>query len=653
MPRNRLRHSPNGAIIAGMVARLCIVLSCLHLAFLGGCSSSSQAPKCIPGASVACACPTGQQGAQACNSAGKFAACVCAAPGLDSGQPDDTRGTTVPSSQLGTGGAIGPVTLPADASTTVVGTGGQSIAVDSSSGSSSDIGGDLGMGGAIGADAPMGTGGVVATGGTVSTGGIGGTGGSVSDGGNTTIGTDWFSLPACGVTVQANLNICGSTWPGSQTPCQVACTDNSGNYPTTNGKPCRALASGLYGTSWVVCIPTRGYDFHTNCEAYCPQLIAETGPETEPEAVDAGTGVIDAPLDVSPSMTQYGLNISNSATGSGTVISSPAGINCGTTCSANFTTGTLVTLTATANNTSAFVGWSGGCTGTGTCSVTLDAAKSVTATFVTRYSSVSAGSAEACGVKIDSTIACWGSNSWGEATPPAGTFTSVSAGDAHSCGVKIDGTIACWGSKNCPQVLMPSGRFLSVSANGGCYAYGVETDGTVACWGGNCQYSGTPPSGAFVSVSSSNANTAAGGGVVGDFFTCGVRIDGTIACWGANEFGQATPPAGTFASVSVGGEHACGIGTDGTITCWGYNAYGEATPPAGTFTSVSAGDFFTCGVMTDGTITCWGSNVHGEATPPAGTFTAVSAGIGFACGLRTDGTITCWGVNAYGQATPI
>ena len=62
-----------------MVARLCIVLSCLPLALLGGCSSGSQAPKCIPGASAACACPTGQQGAQVCNPAGTFGACQCSA----------------------------------------------------------------------------------------------------------------------------------------------------------------------------------------------------------------------------------------------------------------------------------------------------------------------------------------------------------------------------------------------------------------------------------------------------------------------------------------------------------------------------------------------------------------------------------------------
>jgi len=76
------------------------------------------------------------------------------------------------------------------------------------------------------------------------------------------------------------------------------------------------------------------------------------------------------------------LNVSTDGTGTGSVSSSPAGIDCGATCSAGFDYGTSVTLTATADLGSDFTGWSGaGCTGTGDCVVTMDAAHSVTATF--------------------------------------------------------------------------------------------------------------------------------------------------------------------------------------------------------------------------------------------------------------------------------
>ena len=68
--------------------------------------------------------------------------------------------------------------------------------------------------------------------------------------------------------------------------------------------------------------------------------------------------------------------------GSGTVTSTPAGITCGATCGALFTTGSTVTLAATPAAGSIFAGWGGGsCTGTGTCTLTLSAALTVTATF--------------------------------------------------------------------------------------------------------------------------------------------------------------------------------------------------------------------------------------------------------------------------------
>jgi len=81
------------------------------------------------------------------------------------------------------------------------------------------------------------------------------------------------------------------------------------------------------------------------------------------------------------------LSVSKAGTGGGTVTSSPAGINCVSTCSALFDSGTVVTLTATPGATSTFTGWSGACTGTGTCVVTMDAAKSVTSTFTATASS--------------------------------------------------------------------------------------------------------------------------------------------------------------------------------------------------------------------------------------------------------------------------
>jgi uncharacterized repeat protein (TIGR02543 family) len=75
------------------------------------------------------------------------------------------------------------------------------------------------------------------------------------------------------------------------------------------------------------------------------------------------------------------LTVGKGGTGFGTITSSPAGIDCGSTCTHDFEHGTQVTLTATASSGSTFAGWTGVCSGAGACSVTMDDAKSATATF--------------------------------------------------------------------------------------------------------------------------------------------------------------------------------------------------------------------------------------------------------------------------------
>jgi len=78
------------------------------------------------------------------------------------------------------------------------------------------------------------------------------------------------------------------------------------------------------------------------------------------------------------------LVVNKAGYGTGTVTSSPAGINCGSDCWEFYpiANATVVTLTAVPDLGYGFTGWSGaGCTGTGTCTVTMNASRTVTATF--------------------------------------------------------------------------------------------------------------------------------------------------------------------------------------------------------------------------------------------------------------------------------
>ena len=109
-----------------------------------------------------------------------------------------------------------------------------------------------------------------------------------------------------------------------------------------------------------------------------------------------GTGVTRLPTAVPPSdndpdwqavalpPAEHALTVTKAGAGTGTVTSAPAGIQCGTDCSETYVEGTIVELTATPDvPNSSFTGWGGDCAGeTGnTCTLTMDQAKSVTATF--------------------------------------------------------------------------------------------------------------------------------------------------------------------------------------------------------------------------------------------------------------------------------
>lgn len=92
------------------------------------------------------------------------------------------------------------------------------------------------------------------------------------------------------------------------------------------------------------------------------------------------TRAVGATFATVPPVTRYALALT--VNGFGSVASQPAGINCGTQCSANFDDGTAVTLTATPANGSVVGAWSGACSGAAsTCTVTMTQARTVGIAF--------------------------------------------------------------------------------------------------------------------------------------------------------------------------------------------------------------------------------------------------------------------------------
>ena len=249
--------------------------------------------------------------------------------------------------------------------------------------------------------------------------------------------------------------------------------------------------------------------------------------------------------------------------------------------------------------------------------------------------SLSAGGAHSCGLRTDGTLACWGLNNAGQASPPTGSFTAVTAGEAaHSCGLRTDGTLACWGVTTMtarprrPPAASPRSALAALQLR-------LRTDGTLACWGRQRRRPGVP---ADRHVHRRQRRQLA---------QLRHRTDGTLACWGSNSFGQATrrrrapsPPSAPAASTAAG----CGPTARSPAGATTTPARPRRRPAPSQRSAPAATRAAAC--ATDGTLACWGDNsFDGQATPPTGSFRAVSAGELHSCGLRTDGTLACWGDN--------
>ncbi len=106
------------------------------------------------------------------------------------------------------------------------------------------------------------------------------------------------------------------------------------------------------------------------------------GPGRIDLTTNAGSTAL-ATINPTATVTAYShtLAVTRSGDGAGTVSSAPAGIDCGADCAEPYEPDTTVELTATPDSGSTFAGWSGACSGTGTCTVTMDEALSVDAEF--------------------------------------------------------------------------------------------------------------------------------------------------------------------------------------------------------------------------------------------------------------------------------
>ncbi len=208
--------------------------------------------------------------------------------------------------------------------------------------------------------------------------------------------------------------------------------------------------------------------------------------------------------------------------GQGTITSTDGSINCisgSGACSASYSSGTNVTLNATAATGWSFQGWSGACTGIeSVCQVTMNSNLSPNATFkqAANYTLTVSEAGQGTVTSTDGSISCISGSGACSASYSSGTNVTLNA--TAATGWSFQGwSGACTGIGSVCQVTMnsnlsPNATFkqaanytLTVSEAG--QGTVTSTDGSISCISGSGACSASYPSGTVVPL---NATAASG-----------------------------------------------------------------------------------------------------------------------------------------------
>jgi alpha-tubulin suppressor-like RCC1 family protein len=200
----------------------------------------------------------------------------------------------------------------------------------------------------------------------------------------------------------------------------------------------------------------------------------------------------------------------------------------------------------------------------GSPDVTTPQAIASDATFL----ELSVGQGDACAIRQDGALFCWGRNSSGQLGLGDGSpeqlrsptrvgstddWLTLGVGQEHTCGIRMDHSLWCWGSntglplgfETAPdaQVKEPTRvdnmnnwRAVNASRLDTC---ALTTDGAAYCWGRGAEGqlgNGSTESKAVPTRVGSDTNWS--GIAVSWFSTCGLRSDDSVWCWGENDKGQ-------------------------------------------------------------------------------------------------------------------
>jgi len=171
--------------------------------------------------------------------------------------------------------------------------------------------------------------------------------------------------------------------------------------------------------------------------------------------------------------------VTKAGNGAGTVTSNMTGVSCGSACAADFTE-SPVSLTAATATGSTFTGWTGDCTGTGTCSLDLTAGKAVIATFaLERFALTTATAGNGAGTVTGAGSYDYGTMVTVTAAPATGsTFTGWggACSGTGSCVVTMTQARSVTATFTLKQFTLTTGTAgtgAGTVGGGGTYAYGT------------------------------------------------------------------------------------------------------------------------------------------------------------------------------------
>lgn len=306
------------------------------------------------------------------------------------------------------------------------------------------------------------------------------------------------------------------------------------------------------------------------------------------------------------------LTVTRQGTGSGLVTSAPAGISCGTTCSASFSRNVTVTLTVTPASGSTFTGWSGSCAGSATTAklvmksrnLSCGANFAVTAVAPTTYTltvaraGAGAGTVNSAPTGIACGSACSAAFSQGTpvsltASPAAGsvftTWSGLCAGTGATTSITLNASSTCTATFD---LVPPPQLSLTVSRNGTGAGTVASTPAGITC-GTICTSLYSQGTAVTLTATAAAGSTFTGwtGDCIGTSATTSITVNASASC-GAS-FTQVPLTTGT-ADLSWDAVSSPGLA--------GYRVYFGTSPgvyfqalgqglDAGTLTAVAMGGF--------------------------------------------------------------